>query len=101
MSLDATDRFENVWQQIVSLNGEEFSTKTGRPFAYDVSSGGVALRNTNRVLPKSHFAEALSRLPVSGPGALNDLQGPSYIWAILNDPRIATSDAATGTAQGD
>ena len=33
------------------------------------------------------FAEAL---PLHGPGQLQDLQGPSYLFAILTDPRVAT-----------
>jgi hypothetical protein len=28
---------------------------------------------------------------VSGPGALQDLQGPSYVYAILTDPRVRES----------
>jgi hypothetical protein len=30
-------------------------------------------------------------LPGSGPGDLQDLQGPSYVYAILTDPRVRTS----------
>jgi len=79
-----------IWDRIASCAGQEFATKTGKPFAYDCDGRTVHLRNTNRSLPRAHFEAALQRFPVSGPGELQDLQGPSYIWAILNDPRIAS-----------
>ena len=28
-------------------------------------------------------------MPIDGPGRIQQLQGPSYIWAILNDSRVA------------
>jgi hypothetical protein len=47
---------------------------------------------TNHQLPRSHFRTAYERMPVEGPGELNDLRGPSYLYAILTDPRIGSSD---------
>lgn len=77
-----------IWRTICSLAGQDFTTKTGKPFAYDASASALVLRNTNRSLPKGDFAEALRRMPVSGPGELQDLQGPSYLYAILTDQRV-------------
>lgn len=80
--------FDQMWSRITRLSGEPFHTKTGIPFAYDATASSVALRNTERMLPRGQFEEALSRFPVSGPGELQDLQGPPYVHAILTDPRV-------------
>ena len=61
----------------------------------DPQSGGqvAGVPVTNRLLPRSQFARAFERAPLGGPGQLQDLQGPSYLFAILTDPRIVTADA--------
>jgi hypothetical protein len=43
-------------------------------------------------IPRSHFVKALGLVPLSGPGAIQTLRGPSYIFAILMDPRIRQSE---------
>jgi hypothetical protein len=53
----------------------------------------VVPSTTYRLLPRSQFARAFERAPLGGPGQLQDLQGPSYLFAILTDPRIVTADA--------
>ncbi len=80
---------DDVWTRICSCEGEVFHQKRGQPFTYTVISSSLRPSTTNRMLPRSHFEAALKRFPVSGPGELNDLQGPSYLYAILTDPRIA------------
>jgi len=85
------DDFQSVWARITSLSGETFHTKTGIPFSYDAAGSSVVLRNTERNLPRSQFRQALARFPISGPGDLQDLQGPSYMYAILSDPRVRES----------
>lgn len=80
--------FEEVWMQIERHAGETFRQKRGGEFTYQVDAGCVLPDRTNRMLPRSHFEQAFVRMPVEGPGALQDLQGPSYIYAILTDPRI-------------
>jgi len=87
--VQARARMIEVWARISALAGETFTTKTGRPFAYDSDARAVHLRNTNRSLPRAQFEAALERFPVSGPGELQDLQGPSYIYAILTDRRVS------------
>lgn len=39
--------------------------------------------------PNLEIEKAWERGPVTGPGALSDLVGPSYLFAILTDVRIA------------
>jgi hypothetical protein len=77
-----------VWTRIEGAEGEVFRQVRGQEFSYEVRSGGVVPSTTNRLLPRSHFEKALERMPLSGPGQLQDLQGPSYLYAILTDSRI-------------
>jgi hypothetical protein len=86
---------ENVWVNLRAQAGAEFRTITGRPFSYDCLGNALQLRNTARNIAKSQIAKALTRWPVTGPGALQDLQGPSYLFALLSDPRIARSASNT------
>jgi hypothetical protein len=83
------DSFETIWRRIEQLEGDEFRQKTGRTFTYSVDGGSVVPSTTNRRLPKGDFRKAFERRPLPGPGAINDLQGPSYLWAVLTDPRVA------------
>ena len=86
---EAGVEFDEVWERITRNAGGEFRQKAGKRFTYTATSGSVVPSTTNRVLPRSHFEQAYSRAPLAGPGQLQDLQGPSYLWAILTDERIA------------
>jgi hypothetical protein len=81
--------FDQVWQRITSNAGAEFRQKTGKRFTYTATSSSVNPSTTNRALPRGDFATAYARAPLIGPGQLQDLQGPSYLWAILTDDRVA------------
>ena len=83
-----SDAFEATWDRVTRLSGATFSTVRGKHFSYEAHANGVNMTTTNRLLPRSDFQKAFERLPVSGPGALQDLQGPSYVYAILTDPRV-------------
>jgi hypothetical protein len=80
--------FDEVWLRIERFAGEEFRQVAGKGFTYTVHGGVLTPSTANRNLPRSSFHEAFERMPVDGPGKLNDLQGPSYLFAILSDPRI-------------
>ena len=84
-----TVTIEAVWQMIEALSGERFTQKRGAIFTYRVVGGQVVPDRTSHNIPRSHFEKALERWPVDGPGDLNDLRGPSYIYAVLADPRVA------------
>ena len=86
--------FDVVWRRIVALAGETFHQRKGKPFTYAISGGCVVPGTTNRRLPRSQFARAYQRAPMHGPGQLHDLQGPSFLFAILTDPRVAATDAS-------
>ena len=88
---DTEPQFERVWKAIARHAGEEFKTTTGLRFRYRLAGDSVWIerdgREINRALGKSQFGKAWSRWPVSGPGDLHDLQGPSFLFAILDDSR--------------
>lgn len=87
---------DRVWERIRANAGQQFPTKTGKPFTYVVP--GAYLRVTrdgkqiNRSLSRTNFAKAALAMPADGPGELVERQGPSYTWAILMDPRVRGGD---------
>jgi hypothetical protein len=87
---------DQVWGRIEAHRGEEFRTVRGESFSYDVHGNIVVPRPqkgkaTARQLPRSDFEKAWARRPLSGPRQIEDLQGPSYIYGILTDPRISAA----------
>ncbi len=82
------DTFDRVWQRIAEHAGESFRLKRAKRFTYEVTGNTLRPSTTNRNIPRKDVEEAFGRLPVGGPGELQDLQGPSYIYAILTDERV-------------
>ena len=83
---------EEVWRRIESHAGEEFRLVGGKVFTYEVP--GNYLRPVGRVrhLSKTNFGKAMTRVPLANTASVSDLQGPSYVYAILMDPRIRRAD---------
>ena len=81
-----------MWSRIESHAGEDFTLIGGQVFQYELP--GNYLRPLGRVrhLSRANFAKALDRLPLSNTSAVRDLQGPSYVFAILMDDRIRAGD---------
>lgn len=81
---------ERIWENIRTREGEIFYTKTRKPFTYRTTSRLVILQNTNRNIPIGDFAKALN---VTNPSVVKfqqmNLQGPSYLYGIISDSRIA------------
>ena len=69
-----------------------FRQKRGKVFTYTIGQGGARPSTTDQLLARSQFEKALARMPTEGPGALQDLRGPSYLWAILMDDRVRRED---------
>ena len=91
--LDGPPRdIEEVWQRIRAHEGKEFSQKEGKRFRYSVTVSYLRPSTTNQNLPKRHFEEALSFLPLDGPGQINHLRGASFIYGVLMDGRIRRGD---------
>ena len=71
--------------------GRHFHQKRGQRFCYTIRGAVLNPCTTDWNIPRSQFEKAFDRTPeggLDGPGQINDLQGPSYIWAILDDQRI-------------
>ena len=85
-------RIEEVWSRIEAHAGETFRQIQGAEFTYAVRSGSIWPNRTNRALPRSDVKRALEHVPRDSTVPLQGLQGPSYLYAILMDPRIRQQD---------
>lgn len=86
--MSALAYFEVVWNRICTCAGQDFRQVRGQVFQYAVVREAVVPTTTNRQLTKAQFAKAFERFPVSGPAELSDLQGPSYLYALLTGSRV-------------
>lgn len=83
---------EVVWSRIRATAGQRFRQIRGGEFTYKVYTAHLSPDRTNQNIPKSHFAEALTLVPLPNTVPLQHLRGPSYIFAILMDKRIRRGD---------
>jgi hypothetical protein len=89
-------RFRGCREHAAVACGRLFRTEDtlirGQTFQYEVP--GNYLRPIGRVrhLSKTNFAKALERVPFTDTRSVGDLQGPSYVYAILMDERIRRGD---------
>jgi hypothetical protein len=79
---------DEVWVRIETHAGEAFRQIRGREFTYSVVGNAVKPSTTDRILGRSQFEKALDQVPLTITVPLQQLQGPSYLYAILMDPRI-------------
>jgi hypothetical protein len=77
-----------VWSRILAHAGEEFRLVRGARFTYHVRGNSVVPNRTDYPIHRSQFEIALGRMPLGGPSEIQDLRGPSYVFAILTDGRI-------------
>lgn len=84
--------FEQVWRNVETHAGEEFYTVKNISFTYTFKGNRISLNNTNRDIPRSDFERAFAVNPEK-PMVLNkmNVQGPSYLFAIITDDRIIKS----------
>ena len=76
------------WNRIIRCSGEIFRQQQGKSFTYSVSGDTVYLDTANQNLSRHQIAEALGRMPLTGPDDISGLEGSRYIYAILTDRRI-------------
>jgi len=82
--------FEEVWARIVAHAGETFYMKRDHEeFTYIVKGNGFYPSRTSYRISKKDFKTAYGMMPIKGPGPISNIvRGPSYVWAVLNNPRI-------------
>jgi hypothetical protein len=90
--VDVDQDIDEIWRRIEAHAGESFALKQGGPFSYQIERGYLVPDRTNRRLPRRDIERAIAMLPLQGPGQIQHLQGPSFIYAVLMDPRIKRDD---------
>lgn len=84
---------DELWSRLKSVAGDEFETKTGKPFIYEISGDIFHPSRTKYNVSKGEFRKALALVPFDGPGVINrTVRGPAYVWAVLHDQRIRKND---------
>jgi hypothetical protein len=84
---------ERVWPRIVAHQGETFHLLKGQAFTYRVEGNAVVPSTAQVRIQKSQFAKALAAVPFERVADVpKDVFGPSYVYAILMDPRIRDGD---------
>lgn len=91
-SLLTMPSIDAVWVRIEAHAGETFHLVRGGAFTYRVSGGHVVPDRTPQQIPRSQFAKALELVPLGGPGEIQHLRGPSFVFAILADPRVSAGE---------
>ena len=84
--------FDVVWARILCCEGEIFIQKRGGQFSFGRKGETLNLSRTNQQVSRAVFEKAYERVPIDMPSRLNDLRAPSYLFAILMDPRIREED---------
>jgi len=85
----AADGFDEIWDRICRHAGEIFTLTRGQQFSYQVTGNNVLPAGRQRQLHKGNFARAHSRMPLRATTDIKDVQGSSYVFAILTDRRIS------------
>ena len=82
--------FNDIWENIISNEGNKFYTITGIEFIYKITGNILETSRTNRKIHKNCFETAFNISPLSKPSDLKktSVQGSSYVYAILTDNRI-------------
>ena len=84
---------ETIWSRLKEHAGEEFRTSSGLPFIYRIEGNQFVTTRTDYPLSKSEFAKALAYVSIRKAADIQKLvRGPSYIFAVYNDPRIKRAD---------
>jgi len=64
-----------------------------RSFTYEIDRDYFLPSRTDYRISKFDFEKAYADVPFDGPGIINwVVRGPSYVWAVLHDPRISQNE---------
>jgi len=83
---------EDIWRRVKVHAEEQFPMIRGGLLRYKVKHEHVVPDRTSQRIPKSHFLKALNFVPLPNTVPIQDLRGPSYIFAILMDQRVRQHD---------
>jgi hypothetical protein len=88
---------ERTWRRIVAHQGAEFRTVTGHPFTHNVEDESVIRfylngKRRNHHLTRDQVDQAISMCPVSKPSAFKKLPNHPYLFGLIMDPRIRSTD---------
>jgi hypothetical protein len=83
---------DSIWERIKEYEGQVFIQIRGGQFTYIVKGNQIILSRTCRCIPKSTFEKALKLVPLENTVPVQNLQGPSYLYAILMDERIRNNN---------
>lgn len=87
-----TPNLETVSTRIRQHAGEGFELIRGDIFTYEMFDNYLRPVDRVRGLSRTNFGKALARVPLENTRSVADLQGLSYVYAILMDPRIRRTD---------
>lgn len=89
---DTLPNIDITWSSIKKSEGETFTQIRGGLFTYKVNGNYIVPDRTNVQISKSHIQRALEHYPLQNTVKIQDLRGPSYIYAVLMDERIYTGN---------
>lgn len=78
---------EEVKRWLLKFEGECFNQIRGQSFTYQVKGNYIIPSTTDYNIPIKDILEGYNRKPIDTT-ELQDLRGPSYVYAIVNDNRF-------------
>ena len=91
------EKFDIIWNRIVENQGKDFYKIRKGKFTYFIGEDNSFNPSVPKKIPtasnKENIKKAYEQWPVSGPSFFSkDIFAPSYVWGVLNDPRIINKD---------
>jgi hypothetical protein len=83
---------ETLWTRLTQHQGETFRQIRGGEFTYQLTDRALTPDRTDWSIPRSAFVEALGLVPLENTKAVQHLFGPSFLYAVLMDPRLRRTD---------
>jgi hypothetical protein len=81
-----------IWKRIEMHAGETFRLVRGSAFTYVIKGNAIVPDRTGYPIHRGNIKKAVSRLPLFSTMDVQDLRGPSCVYAIMMDRRIRGSD---------
>lgn len=78
----------SIWEKVKQHQGETFETVNGKPFTYTVEGNKIIHTRCKTPIFKSNFEKAVCLNPQKPSDLQMKVTGPSYVYAIISDPRL-------------